>query len=127
MISDYAREDLFMRIGLTALLLGMLAPAAAHHSAAQFDFAQTVTVEGTVMFVDVRNPHTVLILEVTDAEGAVREIEYEGHSRNNYYRNGWRPGMIEVGDTVAIDTAPMRDGTDGGYVKEFVLGDGTRF
>lgn len=117
-----------MRHMLSALLLaGLIAPAAAHHSAAQFDFAQTVTIEGKVSFVDVRNPHTVLILEVANDDGGTREIEYEGHSRNNYYRNGWRPGMIEQGDTISIDIAPMRDGTDGGYIKEFEIGDGTRF
>jgi hypothetical protein len=113
---------------LAALIVaGLTGPSAAHHSAAQFDFAQTVTIEGTVAFVDVRNPHTVLMLISEDGQGGYIEVEYEGHSRNNYYRNGWRPGMVEEGDTIAIDIAPMRDGTHGGYIKQFVLGDGTRF
>jgi hypothetical protein len=113
---------------LTALLvLGLVAPAAAHHSAAEFDFASNVTLEGKVAMIDVRNPHTVLVLEVSEEGGGAREIEFEGHSRNNYYRNGWRPGMIEPGDAVSIVIAPKRDGTDGGYVREFVLKDGTRF
>lgn len=117
-----------MRHMLAVLLVfGLAGPSGAHHSAAQFDFAQTVTIKGRVAFVDVRNPHTVLILEVADEGDGVKEIEYEGHSRNNYYRNGWRPGMVEEGDSIAIDIAPMRDGTDGGYIKQFVLNDGTRF
>jgi uncharacterized protein DUF6152 len=34
------------------------AVAAAHHSAAQFDFGQRVTIEGTVKEFNVTNPHT---------------------------------------------------------------------
>ena len=109
------------------IVLALTGPSLAHHSAAQFDFAQTVTISGTVDFVDVRNPHTVLVLISEDGHGGYITVEYEGHSRNNYYRNGWRPGSVEKGDVIAIDIAPMRDGTDGGYIKQFVLGDGTRF
>jgi hypothetical protein len=100
--------------------------ALAHHSAAQFDFGQTVTVAGVVKVVSVANPHIHLVLDVDDEKGQ-REIEFEGHSRNNVYRRGWRPDMLNVGDTLTIEIAPMRSGEDGGYVKNFVLKDGTRF
>jgi len=100
--------------------------ASAHHSAAQFDFAQTVRVEGVVKEMRVANPHIALFLEVTDDKGK-RVIEYEGHSRNNVYRRGWRPEMVHTGDAIAIDIAPMRTGEDGGYVKTFIIKDGTEF
>jgi hypothetical protein len=74
----------------------------------------------------VANPHIALFLEVTDAKGK-RVIEYEGHSRNNVYRRGWRPEMVHDGDAISIDIAPMRTGEDGGYVKNFILKDGTEF
>ncbi len=112
------------------LLLGACAvatPSLAHHSAAQFDFGQTVMIEGTVKFIDVRNPHIKLILEVENEDGELKEIEYEGHSRNNVFRRGWRPDMLDVGDTVTIGIAPMRDGEEGGYIKDFHLQDGTVF
>ena len=78
------------RFGAWTLVFGLssLSTAAlAHHSAAQFDFAQTVRVEGVVKEMRVANPHTALFLEVTDGKGT-RVIEYEGHSRNNVYRRG---------------------------------------
>jgi hypothetical protein len=100
--------------------------ALAHHSAAQFDFAQTVRVEGVVKEMRVANPHIALFLEVTDAKDT-RVIEYEGHSRNNVYRRGWRPEMVNTGDTIAIDIAPMRTGEDGGYVKTFITKGGNEF
>jgi hypothetical protein len=112
----------------TALVLfaSFSTTASAHHSAAQFDFAQTVRIEGVVKEMRVANPHIALFLEVKDAKGT-RVIEYEGHSRNNVYRRGWRPEMVHTGDTISIDIAPMRTGEDGGYVKTFVLKDGTEF
>jgi Family of unknown function (DUF6152) len=111
---------------LSVLLAACPFIARAHHSAAQFDFGQTVRVEGTVKEIKVENPHTALVLAVEDDKG-MRDIEFEGHSRNNVYRRGWRPDKVHVGDRVAIDIAPTRSGEDGGYIKTFILDDGTEF
>ncbi len=98
-------------------LLAVAGSAAfAHHSAAQFDFQNTVLISGTVIEARFANPHLRLILEVTDYDRGTRDIEFEGHSRNNMRRQGLLPGMFEVGDDITIRIAPMRDGTDGGYV-----------
>ena len=88
----------------------------AHHSAAQFDFRNTVLVEGKVMEARFANPHLRLVLEVTDEARGTRDIEFEGHSRNNMRRQGLMPDMFTEGDTVTIRIAPMRNGEDGGYV-----------
>jgi hypothetical protein len=90
--------------------------ATAHHSAAQFDFRNTVLVTGKVEEVRFANPHMRLILEVTDDARGTRDIEFEGHSRNNMRRQGLMPDMFTVEDTVTIRIAPMRNGNDGGYV-----------
>jgi hypothetical protein len=112
---------------LAMALASLLFSAAwAHHSAAQFDFSQTVEIEGVVKELRVANPHVHLVLEVTDEKGT-RDIVYEGHSRNNVYRRGWRPDLLDVGDSVTIGIAPTRSGEDGGYVQFFRLSDGTQF
>ena len=113
----------FLSLGVLALLVG--APAVGHHSAAQFDFQKPVNVSGVVKVARFSNPHARIILEVTDEKRGTREIEFEGHSRNNMYRQGFRPEMMVVGDKVTIRIAPMRDGTDGGYVTAFITADGT--
>ena len=107
-------------------LCSFCAPAWSHHSAAQYDFAQTVRVVGVVKEIRIENPHTALVLEVKSDKGA-KVVEFEGHSRNNVYRRGWRPDMVHAGDTISIDIAPLRAGGDGGYVKAFILKDGTEF
>ena len=105
-------------IAVTGALIvcAMAAPANAHHSAAQFDFRNPAVVSGKVVEARFANPHMRLVLEVTDDERGTRDIEFEGHSRNNMRRQGLLPGMFTVGDTITISIAPMRDGTDGGYV-----------
>lgn len=94
----------------------LVAAAGAHHSAAQFDFRNTVLVSGKVVSARFANPHMRLVLEVTDEKRGTRNIEFEGHSRNNMRRQGLMPDMFGVGDTITIRIAPMRDGSDGGYV-----------
>lgn len=99
-----------------ALLCLAAAQTSAHHSAAQFDFRNTVVVSGKVQEARFANPHMRLILEVTDDARGTRDIEFEGHSRNNMVRQGLTPGMFATGDTITIRIAPMRNGEDGGYV-----------
>ena len=109
------------------LLFGVSSMALAHHSAALYDFSKSVPVTGVVKLMTVANPHIKLILTITDDQGAARDITYEGHSRNNVYRRGWRPDMVKEGDKITINFAPQKNGEDGGYVQSFTLQDGRQF
>lgn len=110
---------------IAGLALATLSLAAfAHHSAVMFDFQNTVVVEGKVKEVRFANPHMKLVLEVTDNKGT-RDIEFEGHSRNNMARQGLTPNLFTVDDDIAIRIAPMRNGEDGGYVTAVRGPDGT--
>ncbi len=112
---------------VAAALCTLTLPAGAHHSAIRFDLTiRDRTVTGIVKEFRAANPHTRIVLEVTDEKGT-RDIEYEGHSRNNYFRSGWRVGMVEVGDTVTLTAAPTRDGSDGGYALRVTTEDGVTF
>ena len=114
---------------LMALLLAMALPltAFAHHSAARFDLTiRDHTVTGIVKEWKPANPHTKIVLEIADDKGK-SDFEFEGHSLNNYYRGGWREGMVKVGDKITLIAAPTKDGTDGGYALGVIAADGTRF
>ena len=118
-----------MKRSLSIALALIAAPfvALAHHSAIRFDLSiRDNQVSGIVKEWEPANPHTKIVLEVTDAKGT-RDIEYEGHSRNNYYRSGWRLGLVKVGDKITLIAAPTRDGSDGGYALGVIAADGTRF
>jgi Family of unknown function (DUF6152) len=113
---------------LLAIALGLVPLAVyAHHSAVRFDLTvRDNMVSGIVKEWEPANPHTKIVLEVADEKGK-RDIEFEGHSRNNYYRAGWREGMVKVGDKITLIAAPTRDGSDGGYALGVIAADGTRF
>ncbi len=72
------------------------------------------------------NPHAVITIEVKDAKGS-HDITFEGRSMSFMYRNGWRPGLINIGDTVTINAAPRKDGADGGFVYSIETKDGQKF
>jgi hypothetical protein len=123
------RQAMLTRILLPVVAAMLLLPVtgSAHHSAIRFDLTvRDQTVTGVVKEFTVRNPHTKIVLEVTDERGT-RDIEYEGHSRNNYYRSGWRPELVQIGDEITMTVAPTVDGSDGGYVLGVKAADGTEF
>jgi hypothetical protein len=107
-------------VGATLLVLSALS-ATAHHSAAQFDFRQRVTVEGVIKEFNVKNPHTMAIVEITDDERGTRDAEFEGHSASHFYRAGYERGMAKPGDRIAILIAPRADGEDGGFIQAFTV------
>jgi hypothetical protein len=106
--------------------LGLALPAAAHHSAVQFDFTKNVKYTGVVKEFAAINPHMRLVIDVKDDKG-VHEVKFEGHSTNNMYRAGYRKGMVKVGDTVTVSAAPLRNGELGGYVIGVGMADGSFF
>lgn len=108
-----------------ALLFVGSGMAVAHHSAVQFDLQNPVPVTGIVKVARFANPHAHFVLQVTDSRGT-RDWVFEGHSMNNYYRDGWRNGMIKVGDKITINSGPLRDGSDGGYAVGIQMADGKR-
>lgn len=109
-----------LSVAVGAPALGLCAALAlAHHSAAQFDFSQRVTIEGVVKEFNVRNPHTSAVIEITDDVRGTRDAEYEGHSASHFYRAGYTRGSVEPGDHISILIAPRNDGEDGGFIQAF--------
>jgi hypothetical protein len=119
-------KHLWSVLGAVALLLTLSTGAGAHHSAVQYDFGKTATITGVVVKFQAINPHMRLTLRVTDEKGT-RDVELEGHSTNNMYRAGYRDGMIKVGDKITASVAPLRNGTEGGYMIAAVTSNGTKF
>lgn len=114
-----AKLKAFVVAAFAAGLAVFSAVAMAHHSAAQFDFGQRVTIEGVVKEFNVTNPHTWAVVTITDDKRGTRDAQYEGHSASHFYRAGYTRDMLKVGDKVAILIAPRRDGEDGGFIQAF--------
>lgn len=116
----------FLVIASGVAFAALAATASAHHSAIQFDFSKQVPIKGTVTHFRAINPHMELTLRVNDGKGE-RLIQFEGHSTNNMYRNGYRKGMVSEGDVITVNVAPLKNGGDGGYVVSADLAGGQHF
>jgi hypothetical protein len=102
------------------------APALAHHSAAPFDFTRTAQMTGVVKDFQLINPHMRLTMVVNDSAHGPHDVDFEGHSLNIMYRGGWRKDMIKPGDKITVIMAPMKDGSEGGFVTAVVTASGQR-
>lgn len=95
-----------------ALALGLAnGMARAHHSfAVFFDASKDISITGKVTEFRFTNPHGLVVLEVTDAQGRVREWRAETNAPAVLVRRGWTREAIKPGDTVTIEGWPSRDG-----------------
>lgn len=101
-------------------------PAAAHHSAAMYDFTKPQTRSGVVKEIQVINPHSHMRMTIAGAKGT-RDWDFEGHSASNFYRGGYTRGSVNPGDKITITYAPLRDGKEGGgYIVSFTTAAGTK-
>lgn len=110
MFSDFRK---YIR-GLTALAAVASLPAAAHHSAAMFDFDIEQTYSGTVTKFDYVNPHSWLYVNVENEDGTVTEWGFELDAPPRLRRLGVSPNFWREGDRVAIKTHPLKDGRPAG-------------
>jgi len=113
-------KSIVTAVGAPALALCAFA-ASAHHSAAQFNLREPVTVEGIIKEFNVTNPHTIAIVEITDEKRGTRDVEFEGHSASHFYRSGYTRGLAKPGDKITLVYGPRNDGEDGGYILGFTV------
>lgn len=113
--------------GVMALLVvvGVTAPAVAHHSFAMFDHTRTLALKGTVTKFQWTNPHAYLDIDVSGKDG-VKHYTLEMTSINMMQRVGWRSNLIKAGDEVKAVMAPLLNGEPAGLLLEIVLADGRR-
>ncbi len=99
--------------------------ATAHHSKAlQFDMNGEITVEGTIVELEWRNPHAWLNIESENEAGELELWRIEFSNANSLIRRGWRPADLPVGARVTVHGLPSRDGSRTVDGEEVVLPDG---
>ena len=94
------------------LLLGI--PASAHHSIdATYDLGQEVKIEGKVLQVLIRNPHSFLHIEVSDSQGPTQwwALEWQ-HGAGKLAKQGIHLDTLKAGDELAVTMNPGRRQAD---------------
>jgi hypothetical protein len=114
-------------IAVSAGLLMVGLPAAAHHSfAAEYDASKKLELKGVVTKFEWTNPHAHFYLDVTDAKGKVANWNLELASPNMMQRNGWTRHSLKEGDHVEVVAAPAKDNTTTASATTILKSDGTK-
>lgn len=102
-----------VQLSVILTVVGLDASAAqAHHSfAATFKSDETIAVEGVVTEFSFRNPHILVYLDVTDADGSVTNWMSEGAAANLMRRSGWDRDTLQPGDVVRVHGNSTHDGS----------------
>lgn len=109
------------------ILAGARASVDAHHSfAAEYDQAKPIRVEGTVVRLEVRNPHAVLELVVTDRTGVPMTWIFEMGAPRVLAQYGWLTDSVKRGDQVTVEGVLARSGTGRAAAQIVTTASGTR-
>ena len=96
---------------MTAVLLGLSAPALAHHAVGgEYDPNKPVVLTGVVTKVEWVNPHARLFFDVTNADGTVTNWSVELAARVVLERMGWNGRSLRAGDKITVRGDQARSG-----------------
>jgi hypothetical protein len=113
---------------LTAALIAVVPLLVeAHHSSVMFDSTKEVTLEGTVKEFQYTNPHSWLLVDVTNKDGSVTTWGFEAEGPSTLMQRKIRPSDFPFGTKVTITGNPMKDGRPGAAWVKAVRGDGKVF
>jgi Family of unknown function (DUF6152) len=111
-------------MGVFLIILSAI-PLVAHHSfATQYDTEKAITLKGSVMMLDLVNPHSWLYINVKDAKGALISWGIELGPIRDLQVQGWDKTTIKPGTEVAIEGFPAKNGSKTLSAKSVRLADG---
>jgi hypothetical protein len=100
---------------LAVLLAGAFlfgAQAFAHHSLAATYLDKEVKLEGKIIDLLLRNPHSFLQIEAPDEKGVMQRWSLEWRSSGQLGQQGIKRDTLKVGDEVIITMSPSRSPED---------------
>ena len=117
MIRSLAAVSVSLVLTATALV--------AHHSiSVNFDTTKAFDVTGIVKEVKIRNPHSQIVLDVTNPDGSVKEWFIEWNDKNAMVRRKVAFERLKVGDKITVNVNPNRTETNVGFFRTATLPDG---
>jgi hypothetical protein len=100
-------------LGIMVIAAFMSAAAYAHHSfAGTYIENQVMKIEGKVVEFNIRNPHSFILVEVSEKDGKKVRWGGEWGGVTQLSQGGVTRFTLEVGDHLIIEGAPPRDSLD---------------
>ena len=104
------RLHFLARCAILGGVLGFCAGALAHHGDAG-RFEETITsLSGTVVALQLVNPHSTIILDIPDENGDPVRWQAELTGVNNLSRNGWTRDTLKAGDRIIVSGRLIKSG-----------------
>jgi uncharacterized protein DUF6152 len=102
-------------LSITILLtLGLSVSASGHHSFAAYYFEdQSIEIEGDIVEVQFKAPHTWVHVNTRDESGKLKRYAAEWANPSRLEREGMTKDTLKVADVVRIWGSPSRDPNDG--------------
>jgi hypothetical protein len=98
----------------TLVTLGLTVSVSGHHSFAAYYFEdQSIQVEGNIVEVQFKAPHTWVLINSRAASGADKRYAAEWANPSRLERDGMNKDTLKVADFVQIWGSPSRDPNDG--------------
>jgi hypothetical protein len=87
-------------------------PLFAHHGfAGRYDEANPITITGTVVELQLINPHSQIIFEVKGPKGEIQRWHAEMGGANAIHREGWGKDTVKPGTRITILGPAAKSGT----------------
>jgi hypothetical protein len=99
-------------LGTIAVLLYGLTAFAHHSIGATYDESKKVTVEGKIVQILLRNPHSFLHIEALDQAGQPQRYSLEWRSIGQLNQEGIKRDTLKSGEAVVITMNPSRTAAD---------------
>ncbi len=117
----------FVAICLGAAVLAVGSTGWGHHSALMFDFEKEVTLDGVVKEFQYTNPHSWLLVDVTNDDGTVTTWGFEAEGPSTLMRAGISRSDLSPGTGLSITGNPMKDGRPAAAWITATRADGEKF
>mgnify|MGYP006954592557 FL=1 len=102
-----------LKHGLFLASMGVVGAVHAHHSGAMFDDTKVIELTGVVKEFQYTNPHSWLLVDITNNDGSVTTWGFEAEGPSTLMRAGIRKGDLPPGTPITIRGNPMKDGRSG--------------
>ena len=116
---------------LLALIVSMLmvfpmfgGVVSAHHSVAGYDTQKEVTLRGTIVEYNWKNPHVFVVWSVKDENGKVVQWTGEMNSPTSMIQVGMSKSSLKPGDEVILVINPSKTGNPLSIIRKISMADG---
>lgn len=103
----------FYPTAVCTVVMGLLlayATAFAHHGDAGRYEETTTSLSGTVIALQLINPHSTIVVDVADENGGVLRWQAELTGASNLSRSGWNKDTLKPGDKITLSGRVVKSG-----------------